>query len=169
MPRFLPVQCHKCSVLQIKPAQKSGLKWCCSMCRKPEIKVTTDTESPVTDVSLFVEELNLPQSAEEMESVSNTFHGVENLGGIGNWEGLYFQSAHTQFQQNNWKRVNPIKVYEDDFVNHTHVGDKRGGSQHRQFLGYLWGRWHNKSSNKDVVELMEFAGGDGNEDNVQCS
>lgn len=80
------------------------------MCRKPEIKVTTDTESPVTDVSLFVEELNLPQSAEEMESVSNTFHGVENLGGIGNWEGLYFQSAHTQFQQNNWKRVNPIKV-----------------------------------------------------------
>lgn len=66
-------------------------------------------ESRVSDVSLFVEELNLDQEAEEMGAVANTFRGVENLDGAFNWEGLYFQSAKSQ-QQKNWKRVKPIEV-----------------------------------------------------------
>jgi hypothetical protein len=93
--------------VQIKPAQKLGLQWCCSMCRKPEVKVGVAAAAPVSDVSLFVEELNLPQEAEEMGAVANTFRGVENLNGASNWEGLYFQKAQ---QQRSWKRVKPIEV-----------------------------------------------------------
>ena len=62
-----------------------------------------------SDVSLFVEEINLPQEAEEMGAVANTFRGVENLDGTFNWEGLYFQSVKSQ-QQRNWKRVKPVQV-----------------------------------------------------------
>jgi hypothetical protein len=77
------------------------------MCRKPEVKVGVAAAAPVSDVSLFVEELNLPQEAEEMGAVANTFRGVENLNGASNWEGLYFQKAQ---QQRSWKRVKPIEV-----------------------------------------------------------
>lgn len=96
-------------VVQIKPAQKMGLKWCCSMCRKPAAKasVAAAESQVVSDVSLFVEELNLPQEAEEMGAVANTFRGVENLDGVFNWEGLYSQSSKSQ---RNWKRVKPIEV-----------------------------------------------------------
>lgn len=68
-----------------------------------------------------------------------------------------------------------MQVYEDDlpkpeessFSNRSwEVGQKRVGSQQKQFLSSLWGRWHQKAAKKDVVELMEFAGGLGNEENV---
>lgn len=74
--------------------------------------VAPDSERHVvSDVSLFVEELNLPQEdAEEMDAVSNTFRGVENLGGASNWEGLYYQSSKVQQQALKWKRVSPIEV-----------------------------------------------------------
>lgn len=123
MPRFMPVQCHKCSVLQIKPAQKLGLQWCCSMCRpktemqgipaSPGASANSGTRVVVSDVSLFVEELNQPlEEAEEMGAVANTFRGVECLDGASNWEGLYHQSSKVQQQQAlQWRRsVNPIQV-----------------------------------------------------------
>lgn len=74
--------------------------------------------------------------------------------------------------------VFPLQIYEDDFATRVDsaekdlnkrsadVGQRRFGSQQRDFLSSLWGRWHQKASNKDVVELMEFAGGLGNEENV---
>ncbi|KAG0630732.1 hypothetical protein M758_1G200500 [Ceratodon purpureus] len=157
-----------------------GLQWFCSMCRKPDVKVSvaalTAPESHVSDVSLFVEELNLDQEAEEMGAVANTFRGVESLDGASNWEGLYFQPAKSQLQKN-WKRVKPVEIYEDDFPRRagagekdfnrsSDVGQRRFGSQPKHFLSSLWGRWYQKPSNKDVVELMEFARGPGNEENV---
>ncbi|KAG0619722.1 hypothetical protein M758_4G159700 [Ceratodon purpureus] len=176
MPHFLPVQCHKCSVLQIKPAQTVRPKWCCSMCRKPEIKVGTAPGSHhVSDVSLFVEELNLPQEAEEMEVVGNTFGGVESLDGVFCWEGLYFKAAKTQ-EEEKWKRFTGIETCEADFANggdggedvckvkRSNIALKQDGSQHGQFLSSLWRRWHQKPEEKDVVELREFAQGEGQEE-----
>lgn len=60
-----------------------------------------------------------------------------------------------------------VEAVEKDFSNRSSdVGQRRFGSQQKHFLSSLWGRWHQKASNKDVVELMEFAGGPGNEENV---
>ena len=71
-----------------------------------------------------------------------------------------------------------MQIYEDDFARLEEagetglnnrsfdVGQRRFGSQQRHFLSSLWGRWQQKPTNKDVVELMEFAGGPGNEENV---
>lgn len=69
----------------------------------------------VSDVSLFVEELNLQsqeEMAEEMGAVANTFRGVDSLvrDGASNWEGLYYQSSKVQQQAIKWNRVNPIQV-----------------------------------------------------------
>lgn len=167
MPRFMPVQCHQCSVLQIKPAQKRGLEWCCSMCRpSTETKGSSETQVVISDVSLFVEELNVPlEEAEEMGAVANTFRGVECLDGASIWEGLYYQSSKVQKQQQQEALAGrrsriPIQVHADSEENGSsnregEIGQKRGG----QFLSALWGRWHQKAVKKDVVELMEFAGG----------
>ena len=76
---------------------------------KVSVAALTAPESHVSDVSLFVEELNLDQEAEEMGAVANTFRGVESLDGASNWEGLYFQPAKSQLQKN-WKRVKPVEV-----------------------------------------------------------
>lgn len=72
--------------MQIKPAQKPGLKWCCSMCRNvpeslEETPAACEKHAIVSDVSVFVKELNLEEAeeAEEMGAVANTFRGVESL------------------------------------------------------------------------------------------
>lgn len=144
--------------------------------KKPSIRRVYSTPDDATDVSEFIQDLNLPEQDEEMEAIADTFWGVENLNGVFNWEGSDCQKSmrHHQKQCRHFKSleshpkeefVYQTKPDERDMESRSDnmdlsIGDmrvKRVEPKVNTFIGYIWRRWQQKAFHTTPVELTEFA------------
>lgn len=156
-----------------------GTKWCCSGFREPECKVYADPDAPgLTDVRQFVEEssLNVEVGA-EMEPVADTFRGVENLNGFFNWEGPDGSPSKKQPQNEsrfveNYEKDHTararlvLKDADPEWVHSSAEGWVKPSepAQRKRFSIFFGKLLPQKTSNKNAVELIEFARDLGNED-----